>query len=642
VSYSEKIGVNDPVGSNSNQDNESQIAALYRNHPIIPVYDVGGNFAGTSGVSGVGNGYNPIAVADRNKENVDASFRTIAAVYAELDITPDLLFKTTYTADYNTSNFAFFQPVDTENATARTVNLLRETNETNTNTNWYNILQYTKTINDFHNIDVFVGTEYKKNNNKKYYAQITDFLFTTPDARFLSAGTGAQTVGSEQGKSRSFSVFSKLNYEYADKYLFSATIRRDESSLFEGGNKAATFPAFSAGWRLSSEEFLNSSDKVNNLLLKFSWGQLGNNSVPAGNAITSYGSDLAFYDYAGNTGFFLNNIGDPNLSWETTTTTNFGVKGAFFNNKINVGLDIYKSVTEDMILPVPVDPTVFGNTVNSIFRNIGQMTNKGFDFDIEYISDSSREFQYSIGANISRYKNNIDFLNRENPAPIPNPTLGAQTGFETSNTVEGHPIASFVGLTWEGIDQTTGRAIITGETRDVIGNPHPDFTYGIKFNADYKGLDFSMLFQGSQGNEIYNLTKFWTDFSNFEGGKSIDYVNNSWTPTNTNASLPALTLDASEATGSSYYIEDGSYLRLKNIVFGYSLNKVVCSKIGVKKIRLFIQGKNLLTFTGYSGLDPEINLSNYTNQEEANLEIGVDRGAYPISRSLNLGLNVSF
>lgn len=646
VSFSEKVSVTDPLNQNNNQNNESQIAALYRMHPIIPVRDVGGNYAGTAGIAGVGNGYNALAVADRNKDNVAETFRALGAIYAEFDITDDLMVKTTYTADISSSKFSFFQPVDFENASARSVNQLRETSTDIINTNWYNILQYSKTINDVHDIDIFAGTEFKKNSNESFYGQISNFLFITPDATFLGAGTGAQVVGSNQSKTSSFSIFGKADYAYDDKYLISATLRRDQSSKFEGGNQDGIFPAVSLGWRISGENFLSDSSVVNNLLLKLSWGELGNDNIPASRAITAYGPNLNYNNYNGQTGYYLTNVGDPNLSWETTTTKNIGIAGTFFENKFDVNLDVYESVTKDMLLAVPVDPTIFGNTTNTIFRNIGQMTNVGFDLGLQYSSKSESDFNYSIGVNVSHYDNNVDFLDRDNPSPIANPTLGSHTGFQTTNTLADYPISSFVGLTWEGIDQTTGRAILTGTPQDVIGNPHPDFTYGLNFSADYKNFDFSMLFQGSQGNDIYNLTKFWTDFHNFQGGKSIDFVENSWSPSNTNAVLPALTLNgnntSAESTGSSYYIEDGSYLRLKNVSLGYSLDEKIISKLKVDKIRIFIQGKNLLTFTDYSGIDPEINLTNYSNQQQANLEIGVDRGAYPIARSMNIGLNVTF
>ncbi|WP_103866490.1 TonB-dependent receptor [Aquimarina sp. I32.4] len=642
VSYSEKIGLSDPLSNNVNQNNESQIAALYRLHPIIPVYDIGGNYAGTGRTPGVGIGSNAIAMADRNKDNVTETLRVLGSLYAELNITDDLLLRSTFTANLSNSKFSFFQPIDYENSAVRAVNRLRETSTDIINTNLYNILQYTKRINDVHNIDTFVGTEFKKNSTETFYAQISDFLFTTPNATYLSAGTGTPLVGSNQLKSASFSVFGKADYVYDDKYLLSATIRRDESSRFEEGNRIGVFPAVSVGWRVSGENFLQDSSVINNLLIKFSWGELGNDNIPTSRGITAYGPSLDFNNYSGQTGYFLTNIGDPNLSWETTTTTNLGITGSFIQNALDVSLDIYESVTKDMLLPTPVDPTVYGNTINTIYRNLGQMTNRGIDLSIGYSNPRDKNFKYSIGVNFSHYKNNVDFLNQENPAPIPNPVLGSQTGFETTNTVQGSPISSFVGFNWEGIDQNTGRAIITGDARSIIGNPHPDFTYGMNFNAEYKNFDVSLLLQGSQGNDIYNLTKFWTDFYNFEGGKSLHYIENSWSPTNREGTLPALTLRADESVGSSYYIEDGSYLRLKNISFGYSLNKQITSRLKVDKIRIFIQGKNLLTFTEYSGLDPEINLTNYTNQQEANLEIGVDRGAYPISRSLNLGLNITF
>lgn len=631
IGYTERIGISDPINDNDNQNNESQIASLYRMHPIIPVRDIAGNYAGTSGIAGVGNGYNPIAVADRNKENVNKGLRVLAALYAELDLTEDLMFKTTFTANINNSDFAFFQPIDYENATARAVNQLRETTTNGIATNWMNILKYSKTIKDDHNIDVFVGTEFKKNTYKQTYANITGFLFTSPSSTYLSAGTGTQTVGGSQNKSATFSVFGKVDYSYKDKYLLSATHRMDKSSRFNPENNQASFSAFSLGWRLSDEDFFGSSDTVNNLMLKFSWGQVGNDAIPTGRGVTAYGPDNAFYNYAGNTGYFLTNIGDPSLTWETTTTTNFGIVGKFFNNKVNLGLDIYNSVTEDMLLPVPVDPTFSGNTISSIYKNFGEMTNKGFDLSLGYSSNSDKDFNYNIGVNISRYKNNVEYLDPNNlDLVIENPTKGAQTGFATTGTVAGSPISSFIGYTW---DENTRSVDFSGDVHDIIGDPHPDFTYGINLGADYKNFDLSMFFQGSQGNDIYNLTKFWTDFSGFEGGKSLDYVNET---------RHDLTLDVANSTGSSYYIEDGSYLRLKNLSIGYTFDDNTTSKLGIEKVRIFVQAKNLLTITNYSGLDPEINLTNYSNQEEANLEIGVDRGAYPISRSFNIGLNVTF
>ena len=631
VSYSERIGVTDPINSNSNQNNESQIASLYRMHPIIPVYDVGGNFAGTAGAPGTGAGYNPVAVADRNKENVNKGVNAVGTVYVELDLSEDLMFKTAFTADLYNSNFSYFQPIDYENATARSVNQLREISTSRANINWFNVLQYTKTFNELHSIDVYVGTEFKKNNYKQYYANITGFLFTTPDATYVSAGTGVQTVGGEQDKSSTFSVFGKLDYAYNDKYLIGATLRRDQSSKFPN-DKTSVFPALSAGWRISSEEFLD-VDWINNLMLKYSWGKVGNNNVPSSRGIRSFGSDLAYNDYAGNTGYTLTNIGNPDLTWETTTMSNIGISATLLDNRVSFGLDIFNNVTEDMLLAVPLDPTIFGNAVSSQYYNVGKMTNKGFDLQLGYSNNSSKEFNYSVNANISAYKNKVNYLTQgDSELVIPNPDLGAQTGFETTNTLAGYPVSSFVGYVWEGVD-ADGNAIFSGDARTVIGNPHPDFTYGLNFNADYKNFDFSLFFQGSQGNDIYNLTKFWTDFSNFEGGKSLDYVNE------TNH---ALTLSADDSKGSSYYIEDGSYIRLKNIAIGYSLGDKITSKIGADKIRVFVQGKNLLTFTDYSGLDPEINLTNYTDPEKANLEIGVDRGAYPVSRSFNVGLNITF
>lgn len=665
IGESFNVSYSDRVAAGGNQSTGGDISFLYRADPILPVYDVAGNYAGTRSV-GLGNGFNSVAAAKRNKDNILRSLRALGNVYVEVDLLEGLTFKTNIGLDYDNSHWSTFRFLNPEAAEPNAVNGLTENTIYTISSTWFNTLNYAKDFGQ-HNVNVLLGTEFFKNQFKQFGATRNEFFTNSLDYRYLNAGTGTSTNYGFGGKRSYFSSFGKIDYNYSDKYLVSFSMRRDATSRFAENKRVGYFPSYSAAWRLSNEKFLEDSNIINDLKIKLGYGELGNESIPQGRVENLYGNDIntSNYSVTGSNssvapGYNLTSIGNPNLKWETTTTKNIGVDGILFDNKLNFSFEYYVSETKDMLLQSAGDITIIGH-VTAPYANLGSMENKGFDFSIGYNGSIGEELKFNASANISSYKNKVLSLT-DNPDYFLNGNAARET--YPSRTQAGQALASFHGFIIDGIIQNEaerdatadygGKDVGTFKYRDVvpdgviddndrtfIGSPHPDFTYGLNLGMQYKNFDLSVLFQGSEGNDIYNFTRFFTDFNSFPGAKSHRYQN-SWSPNNTSGKLPQLTNNPAQhySSASTYYIEDGSYLRLKNIQLGYNLPESLTSKIGVESLRLFIQGKNLFTWTQYSGLDPEINLQSYGG-DDVNLDIGIDRGAYPIAKSVLFGLNLT-
>ncbi len=616
--------------------NNGTIASLYRINPLIPVRDIAGNFAG-SGVGGLGNGNNPIAIADRNKQNDIITFRALGNYYGEIELKEGLTFKSNLGFDLQSVNTTNFTPEAVEGE-APANNLLTETSSFNATYTWFNTITYDKRIGE-HNINILGGTEFNKQAFRIFSANRGDYLFNDAvNIQYLDLGEG-DYAGFGNGFINSyFSAFGKADYQFKDTYLLSATLRYDSSSLFGKENRDGVFPSFSAGWRMSNEDFIKDSDVFSDLMLKVGYGVIANNgAISASSRVDTFSPNPDFFAYPDSNnssavGYGLASRGNSDLKWETTTTFNIGITSRLFD-VLNFDFEYYSATTKDMLLFVPGDFTILGAN-NGNIQNLGEMNNTGFDATLSY-GNSSENFSYNVGLNVSAYKNEVLFLDPDN---LDTSIQGDQVRDQLPNrTQAGYPLGSFYGKVFTGIGADGRMEFANGGATTFIGNPHPDFTYGLTFNGNYMDFDFSLLIQGSQGNDLYNFMKFFTDFNTFPGGKSVNYV--------TENGLPALTNDAAiildESAPSTYYVEDGSYARLKNIVVGYSLPADLSEKIGFSNIRFYVQGRNLVTITNYTGLDPEVNLRNVTNTNP-NLTIGLDSGVYPINRSFIFGLNVSF
>lgn len=671
VAFGERVGQ-----PNGNNFENNPVSFAYRIQPIIPVYDVMGNFAGTRG-GDLDNALNPVALLYRNQDNVNKEVRLFGNAYAEVDILKNLTARTQFGIDYNNANARIYTIRDVESSEARGSNLLSTTNGYEYTWTWYNTLSYNTSFGNKHKLNVILGTESIKNYFEQFDASRTDFKTDALDNRYLAAGTGVQTNNSTASNWQLASEFAKVNYSLANKYLFDVTLRRDRSSRFAADYRAAYFPAVSAGWRFTEEPFMKQLGFLDEAKLRVGWGQTGNQEIGNYNPYTQFSLNPAtsFYDLTGSrssavAGYELTQFGNAKAKWETTTSTNIGLDAVLLKGKLDVALDWYNRVTSDMLFPVPAPATAGVATVP--FQNIGEMRNRGIDLGINYHGKVG-EVSYSIGANFGTYRNLVTKTNGDPKTQYFGLNDQRITNFVV--TQQGYPISSFYGYIIDGIFQSDaeGKAYAPqfGSSRDdsekntenragrfkfrdvngdgkidsgdltVIGSPHPDFNYGINVSASYKNFTLTLFGQGVYGNQIFNYVKYWTDFPTFQGNRSRRMLEQSWRPGKTDAILPQpRSSDQISIQPSTYYLESGSYFRVKNIQLTYRLPEKMLSKLGVSGASVYVQGQNLFTVTNYSGMDPEINLRNYSAGNDR--QIGVDEGAYPVAKTFLVGLNLSF
>ncbi|GEO05600.1 SusC/RagA family TonB-linked outer membrane protein [Adhaeribacter aerolatus] len=657
-------------GSNGFENNPTSFA--YRIQPIIPVYDVAGNFAGTRGTD-LDNSNNPYSMLYRNKDNDQREIRLFGNAYAEVDILKNLTAKTSFGVDYNLFNYRNYTFRDIESAEARGSNSLQTTNNYEWTWTWFNTLNYNATFGEKHRLNFLIGTESIKDYYEFFDASRTNFASDDIENRYLSGGTGVQTNNGGGYNWALASEFAKANYVFADKYLLEGTLRRDRSSRFAPQFRTAYFPAASAGWVISEESFAKGlTTWLNHAKLRVGWGQTGNQEIGNYNSITQYSTNPAtsFYDLGGTRtsaipGYELTQFGNPNAKWETTTATNIGLDATLFNDHIDASFDWYTRLTSDMLFPVQV-PLTGGVAVNP-FQNIGSMRNRGVDLALTYNGKAAdNQLTYSIGGNLSTYRNEVTQTTGD-----PNTQYFGLNDERIQNfvvTQQGYPISSFFGYTIDGIFQTDDEAatapknnlgvnqnkagrfrfvdvngdnVIDSKDLSIIGSPHPDYTYGINVSVNYKNFGLTLFGQGVQGNEIFNMVKYFTDFPTFGGNRSKRMLYDSWRPGKTDAILPQLTSsDQVSILPSTYYLENGSYFRMRNIQLTYNLPATLISRASLSSVRVYLQTQNLFTITKYSGMDPEINLRNFTAGNDR--QIGVDGGAYPIAKQFIIGLNVGF
>ncbi|WP_153797300.1 SusC/RagA family TonB-linked outer membrane protein [Foetidibacter luteolus] len=667
VSYSERVGQ-----TNGNQSESNPISFAYRIQPIIPVYDIMGNFAGTKG-GDLDNSRNPLSILYKGKDNVGKEMRVFGNGYAEFDILKNLTARTSLGIDYTSFNIRTYTIREVEASESAATNTLTTSNSFAWSWTWYNTLSYKTSFGDKHQVDFMIGNEAIKSYGEGFDAGRSRFFVDDLDNRFLNAGNAGTSTNSgiPSTEWRLASEFAKANYSYDDRYLLDLTVRRDRSSRFAPQNRSALFPAASLGWRLSDEAFMKNVSFFRDLKLRVGWGQTGNQEIGDFNYFTSFGTGptVSFYDLNGSRtsslqGYELTQFGNPSAKWETNTSTNIGLDATILNGKLGIALDLYQRTTSDMLFPVEVQFTQ-GVAANP-FRNIAEMKNKGFDLGIFYNGEAiHHEMVYKIDFNISAYKNEVTRTDG-------NPNT-QYFGFTTrlpamSVTQQGHPLASYFGYVIDGIIQSdeegakhatqfgggannkagqfkfrdsNGDGIINASDRVVIGNPHADFSYGFNFNGTYKNFSLTLFVQGQYGNELFNYVRYWTDFPTFGGIRSKRMLNDSWRPGKTDAKLPQLrSNDVISSSPSTYYLEDGSYTRIKNIQIGYNLPEKWLRRVGCNKALIYVQGQNLFTFTKYTGLDPEINSRNFNAGSDR--QLGVDEGAYPVAKSFLVGVSLGF
>ena len=605
---------------------------------------------------------NSVANLWANRKNRERSNRFLGNVYANINIIEGLDFSTKLNFDYTEFRFdtrtqpfvqmfeipSVFQNIDAdsiENESLRTI--------------WTNLLTYEILFGENHRINALLGLEYTKQDDDFLTDRIRGVDITEYPLYIIRDDAEFQTI-TNKIEYRKQSQFASLKYVYDDRYVFTGTIRRDGSSRFGANNKYGVFPSLSFAWNAINESFLESSDVISNLKLRASWGINGNDLIGDYLYLNSYADnttgniiEFADYDIDGDGVGTLDGIlqvrqANPDIKWEETSQINFGFDLGFLDNRLTMAGDIYDKRTDNLIL-TPIAQAINGEA-NPPTINAGEVSNKGFEFIVGYQDNRSQDFSWGATFNFTRYVNNVESLDTDNNFLLNN---------SISITRAGDPIASFYGLIADGIFRTPeevavhaqqpgkdlGRiryrdlnsdGVVNNDDRTIIGNPHPDFIYGLNLNATYKAFTMSLYFDGKQGHDIYNTQRNLGDFTYF----SFNFHRNTldaWTPENANSNVPALSTTNSnnETQPSSYFVEDGSYFRLKNLYFGYTIPQRSIEGAGLNDLTVYLIGQNLFDVTSFTGFDYEVSGLSAAG-------IGIATYGIPHTRSFTLGLSVKF
>jgi len=623
-----------------------------RMSPLVPLREEDGDLAGIYVTSNnLGNSDNPYATHMRAADDYNKSTRIIGDVYTAIDlggILENLSFKTTFggqTRTFMRRAFADYTPEGETNSGGN----LNEQSFNQYEWTWTNVLSYNATIGD-HAFDILAGYEAIKGYIKGMDINRNQFLFDSPSFVVLSTGTGTPDVSGYENMNTLASQFVNMSYSYKRKYLFSGGLRQDVSSRFDKQYADDIFPNVSLGWVIDKEDFFSSS-LINNLKLRASYGEIGNQSLNASNPdvnISALNESTAFYSFTGargnvTSGAALSSVGNPALTWETSVSTNIGLDFSILDSKFSGSVDYFVMTTKDLIVQ---DTSVIGTTAidaSAPYVNAGEVENKGYEFVLQYQNETSGGFGYSLDFNLASYKNMVN--------STVNDAFQVGTGFRegaVTRFMPGEPISVFYGKPHDGLTSNgrlnfldaNGDGVTDDSDRTVIGSPHPDFTFGLNGNFTYRNWDASLFFQGSQGNDIYNWVKIFTHFPTFVHGGRTDAVLNSWTPTNTNTDQPALSMSVqnAETQPNSFFVEDGSYIRLKTLQLGYTIpsDALAASGLGsIDMLRIYGTATNLFTITDYSGMDPEV-------AGRGPITIGVDEGTYPAPRIFSVGVQINF
>jgi TonB-dependent starch-binding outer membrane protein SusC len=629
--------------------------------PVIPVFDINGNFAGGKAAT-LGNQVNPLKWATLHQNDVGKNLNVFGNTFAGLDLTPALSLKTRLGFSTGLNSFVGYTPPNPEVAEATFSNAINESNTQFLDWTWSNTARFVKALGS-HNFDVLLGQEANQATDRNIAGSIQNLLNTGIDSRYIQTALGGtKDVSSTGGKSSLLSLFGKADYNYADKYVASFTVRRDGSSRLAPGHQWGTFPAFGLGWRLTNEPFLSGNRFFSDVMLRYGVGVTGNQLIPSGRIVAQFGGDRGetYYDVTGSgsgisAGYRQTSLGNPDLKWEESRSTNVGSDMVLFNGAINFVIDVYRRNTNNLLFD-PALPATAGLAAPPIV-NIGKMRNTGFDFSVGHQATS-----WNVTFNGSHYTNKIIAINgAQNFFYGP---ISTRFGNQVINQV-GSPVGAFYGYVADGFFRdaadvlahatqdgaapgrikfrdVNGDGKIDLNDRTVIGSPHPKFTGGLDLGARHGNFDASATIFGSYGNKIFeNQMEFYV-FREFETNVVKDRLQNSWTPQNLNAKYPRLdNNDKFSSTISSYYVKDGSYTRLRNLQLGYTLPSEARYLPGA---RVYLQGDNLFTSTSYDGLDPSLPAANITGSagDVRDQYRGVDRGAYPSNKIFSVGIVTSF
>jgi TonB-linked SusC/RagA family outer membrane protein len=653
--------------------------------PVIPIRDVAGNYA-SGKAPGLGNNTNPLKLAEAGRDNRYSNNRIFGNIFARLALTEGLSANTSFGLNAGQGTARGFNPIFPENSEPTLVNSIWEQNSTFMNWTWNNTLNFRDSFADRHNLNVLIGQEANRGEDRFVSAGMSGLVTTDLDARYIQDAIGdpaTKTVSSSGGVSTLLSFFGKADYNFNERYYLSFTLRRDGSSRLGPDNRWGTFPAFSAGWRLSQEPFLANSDLFTNVMLRFGWGMTGNQNIAAGRTVDFFGgtTGTTFYDIGGNDnsivqGFRQTAWGNPNLKWEENRSTNVGLDLEYLGGNGNLVIDVYQRDSDNLLFNPPL-PATAGLAAAPIV-NIGQIRNRGIDFAIGQRGSIGDDVTWSLDFNGAHYRNEVVRIDGTQEFFFGPVTTRFATQGMTVNMI-GHPVGSFYGLVHQGIFQSQaeidalnararqqsgnpdatyqdgaapgrfrfadvdGDGRVTSADRTIIGDPHPDFTSGLTLSVNWKNWDFGGSLFGTFGNDIFDAQKEFYVFRLFNANVREDLLTDSWTPDNPDAKYPRLDVgDSFSSAISSFYVEDGSYVRLRSLQIGYTVPDGRLP--GFDGVRVYVQGENLFTLTGYDGLDPalpalSVSAAGMDVRDQAR---GIDRGVYPSNRTVSVGFSVGY
>jgi TonB-linked SusC/RagA family outer membrane protein len=666
--------IQNPQVSINNPD--ATISYAFREQPIIPVYDIKGNYAGGDGPD-LGDAPNPVAVQERTKNDRYVSYRLFGNAYAEVDLLKYFTLRTSFGGELGSSTAHSFQYPTYENAENSLVNQYNASSTSNYDYTWTNTLSYHQTFGK-HDVKAVIGTEANQVGGSGLGGSRQGYYSFDPNYVNLSTGAAdGQSNYSYHNAPRSlFSYIGRLDYAYNDKYLLSGVIRRDGSSTFV--NQYGWFPAVSAGWRISQENFMKGISWIEDLKIRGGYGAMGsqfNNTTY--NQFVQFQSDIgqSYYSVDGSNivpGYYQSDIGNPYAIWEKDINSNIGFDATLWHGMFSVTFDYYQKKIKDLLFAAPL-PGTYGDPNNPVV-NIAAMKNTGIDASVTGNFKIQKDLKINATLSLTTYKNTIQNVDAANAVTYFDSDFGRRVGTNLVRNAIGHPVGEFFGYQVAGfwnsqaeIDaanaktqkatgnpdavyetdiglgrfkyaDVNGDGQITDADRTFLGNPNPKFSTGLNLGITYKNFDVSIFLYGVFGNKIWNNVKYWRDFySSYETAKSTTALYDSWTPTHMNAKAPIQELNSyfsTNAAANSYFVENGSYLRAKNTVIGYTFSPVMLKKAGIQKLRIYVSAANLFTITNYSGVDPELPGAGTT-------DFGVDEGTYPSSRTFLVGVNLS-
>lgn len=588
--------------------------------PIFPVYNEDGSYNEDHEQLA-----NPVSIA-KHHINDAYTYRNIGNIFGEYEIIPGLKFKSKWGIDYMNLREHSYSPITTRQG-KKYDGLGIEANTEITNLVSNNTLNYVRSFNQKHNVSALLGYSFEIYKRRSSFMRGQGF----PNEKFEYIVSAAEvTEGDVRALDRGMnSYFGQLKYNFNDKYIFSVTSRFDGSSKFGENNQYGFFPGASAAWRVSEEDFFEVG-AINEFKLRASYGLTGNDGI---GDFASIGLYSGGYNYESESGISPVQLPNPDLKWETTAQLDAGFDIALIKNRIKINFDYYYKKTKDLLLERPIpNSSGFG----SITSNIGELENKGIELGLT-TENIKKPFSWTTVLNLSANRNEVTKLYKGQPLD--------NLGRGGNSVIEGEPIAIFYNWNALGVDPATGDIVfedidgdgkITTADRTKIGNPHPVFIGGITNSFDYKGFYLSIFLQFSYGNDVYNAARRYIE--NLKGGDNqLAVITDRWRNPGDVTQIPRATSADPNLNNreSSRYVEDGTYMRIKNVKLGYNFPKKWLKKLHINRLEAYCMGQNLYTFTEYSGMDPEMNYAG-----ESTTRIGTDFFTYPQARTITFGINI--